>query len=200
MPISSGMMVYKNKPEKRPVITVTRTVEQGAKEASITIDSHTGTHIDAPAHMIANSAGMEAYPLKHFMGPCRVIDFTKVDERITAADIDQHIPSKGEWILLKTKNSFDATFNPHFVYLDATGARSLAKAGIMGVGIDALGIEREQPGHETHTTILYKGIIILEGLRLADVKPGRYHLIALPLSIPGIDGAPCRAVLVEDIL
>ena len=48
-----------------------------------------------------------------------------------------------------------------------------------------------------HITLLEKEIIILEGLRLAHVEPGRYLLIALPVKIADADGAPTRAVLLE---
>ncbi len=191
------MIVYKNKPEKKPVIRATRTLQQGAAESQIIIDSHCGTHIDAPSHMVAEGDGLNGIALSKLVNaPCRVIDMGS-KERITAADIDQALPKHGEFILLKTKNSLDETFNPNFAYLDATGARSLAKAQIAGVGIDALGIEREQPDHETHLTLLKSGIVIIEGLKLGHVKPGNYQLTALPLSIPGIDGCPCRAILTQ---
>lgn len=196
-PITPNMIVYKNKPEKRPVIRATRTLQQGATESQIIIDSHCGTHLDAQSHMIAKGEGLDGVALSKLVDvPCRVIDMSS-KERITAADIDQALPKRGEFIILKTKNSLDETFNPNFAYLDATGARSLAKAQITGVGIDALGIEREQPDHETHLALLKSGIVILEGLRLGHVKPGNYLLTALPLSIPGIDGCPCRAVLIQ---
>ena len=65
------------------------------------------------------------------------------------------------------------------------------------MGIDTLGIERAQAGHETHISLLSRDIIILEGLRLADVNPGEYLLIALPVKIQDAEGAPTRAVLVE---
>ena len=114
--------------------------------------------------MVAEGDGLNGIALSKLVNaPCRVIDMGS-KERITAADIDQALPKHGEFILLKTKNSLDETFNPNFAYLDATGARSLAKAQIAGVGIDALGIEREQPDHETHLTLLKSGIVIIEGL------------------------------------
>ncbi len=198
MPISAEMMVWKDKLERRPVITQTRTVAEGAAESRISLDSHCGTHIDAPSHMIEKGKGLESIPISRFVATCRVLDFTSLLERITAGDIDQKVPSKGEFILLKSRNSSEDYFNPDFVYLDATGARSLAKAGVVGVGIDALGIEREQPGHETHRVLLKEGIVVLEGLRLDKIKPGKYKLVVLPLSIPGIDAAPARAILIEE--
>ena len=47
----------------------------------------------------------------------------------------------------------------------------------------------------THVAFLGAGVVILEGLDLRDVEPGRYELICLPLLIPGADGAPARALL-----
>lgn len=69
---------------------------------------------------------------------------------------------------------------------------------ISGVGIDSLGIERSQPGHETHKLLLGQGIIILEGLQLADIKEGAYKMLALPLKMHGTEAAPARVVLIED--
>ena len=66
---------------------------------------------------------------------------------------------------------------------------------IKGVGIDALGIERNQT--PTHKLLLGAGIIIIEGLRLKDVPEGEYFLIALPLKIKDVEAAPTRAILVE---
>jgi arylformamidase len=64
----------------------------------------------------------------------------------------------------------------------------------MAVGIDYLGIERNQPAHETHITLLKAGVVIIEGLRLANVTPGGFTLHCLPLHIVGSDGAPARAI------
>ncbi len=86
---------------------------------------------------------------------------------------------------------------PDFIYLKKSGAEFLAEQGIIGVGIDALGIERAQPNHETHNILMEKGIIIIEGLRLKEVPTGNYFMCALPLKIKGADGAPARVVLME---
>ena len=83
------------------------------------------------------------------------------------------------------------------MFVARDGAEYLAQKGVIGVGIDTLGIERSQPDRMTHITLLKQDIIILEGLRLAHVTPGDYLLIALPVKIRGAEGAPTRAVLVE---
>jgi len=100
--------------------------------------------------------------------------------------------------LFKTKNSAlknNAPFDPEFIYLDKTGAKYCVEQKIKAVGIDYLGIERNQPGHETHALLLENNIGIIEGLRLAHAEADQYFLICLPLLIPGADASPARAIL-----
>jgi arylformamidase len=99
-------------------------------------------------------------------------------------------------VLLKSRNSFEDILEGDFVYLDGTGAQHLKDRGVIGVGSDALGIERAQPAHETHKALLGCGIVILEGLRLADVPEGEYLLVAAPVKIRA-EAAPVRAILLE---
>lgn len=82
-----------------------------------------------------------------------------------------------------------------FVYVAQDAAELLAACGVHGVGIDALGIERSQPGHPTHKTLFDKDIIVIEGLRLEDVPQGQYLLFALPMPLVGLDAAPARVLL-----
>ncbi len=66
------------------------------------------------------------------------------------------------------------------------------------MGIDYLGIERNQPGHDTHRALLSSGVAIIEGLRLADIAAGkRYYFMCLPLRIVGFEAAPARAILLK---
>jgi arylformamidase len=123
---------------------------------------------------------------------------THVAECITAQDLEQYAIKKDERILFKTRNSERAAtdlFDARFVYVAQDAAHMLATIGIACVGIDYLGIERNQPAHETHTALLLSTIAIIEGLRLKEVVAGNYQLCCLPLNIPGVDGAPARAVL-----
>ncbi|MGQ9473856.1 MAG: cyclase family protein, partial [Candidatus Caldatribacteriaceae bacterium] len=77
------------------------------------------------------------------------------------------------------------------------GAQFLAEKKLKGVGIDALGIEREQKDHATHRILLSQDILIFEGLALQTVSPGWYYFMAFPLKVQKGDGAPARAVLVQ---
>jgi arylformamidase len=198
MPIRRGMPVYKNKPEKQPEFETTADFQSGtAHETRLHIDAHTGTHIDAPLHMLEGGATIESVRMEDLVRPCRVIDLTRVNQAIHASDLVDCGIQAGEFLLFKTQNSFDEAFNFEFVYVAADAATYLADKGVAGVGIDALGIERAQPGHETHKALLGRGIHIIEGLRLAEVEPGEYLMVAAPLKLEGIDAAPARVLLLK---
>jgi arylformamidase len=198
MPIYEGMPVYKNEPDKQPKFETTSDFETGSShETRIHIDVHTGTHIDAPLHMIPNGKTIESIDIADLIRPCRVLDLTQVVDAIHRADLEPLSLSSGEFVLLKTKNSLTDAFQLDFVYVAEDAADYLATIGIAGVGIDALGIEHSQPGHPTHRRIMGAGLVIIEGLRLQDVPAGNYMMIAAPLRLIGLDAAPARVVLRE---
>jgi len=196
--IDEHMTVYKNKAEKRPVFNVTRTHDVGGvRESSITLDVHTGTHLDAPLHMQADGDTIDRMPLEQLVTGCQVIDFSHLDRGISKEDLDHHHIHEGDVVVFKTRNSFEDFFNPDFIYLTESGAKYLVEKKIKGVGTDGLGIERAQPGHPTHHTLFNAGIYVLEGLALKDVAMGEYELVALPLKLKGLDASPVRAILIE---
>ncbi len=202
MRIEPRMPTYKNRPEKAPVHSwAARLPQDSVNESLFTINLHTGTHLDAPLHMREGGATAEDYlPLDRLIAKARVFDLTGVRDGITADDLAPLDIQKDDFVLLKTANSFDERAGGEkFVYVRESAALYLAQKGVSGVGIDALGIERDQPGHKSHHALLDRGILILEGLRLADAEPGEYTLIALPLRLAGTEGAPARAVLVEGL-
>ncbi|MBO8126946.1 MAG: cyclase family protein [Firmicutes bacterium] len=197
MSIEPQMPVYKNKAEKRPVFEAISTHEEkGVQETRLCLDLHTGTHIDAPWHMLADGETVDSYALEDLMGPCKVVDLTGVRGVITPQDLAGQA-EHGGFLLIKTKNSFSEEFQPDFVYLGADAARYLAEIGVRGVGTDALGIERAQPGHETHKILFQHRIVVIEGLRLAEVPAGSYRLVVAPLKIKGVEAAPARVFLIE---
>lgn len=193
------MAVYKNKAEKKPKIKVTRELKDGANESKLGIYAHTGSHVDAPYHILQNGKTIEKISLDKFMGKAVVLDFTKVKNCITKnhfKNIRLNV-NKNDIVLLKTKNNADKKFNYGFTYLEKSGAGYLVSKKIKAVGIDSLGIERNQPNHETHKILLKNNIPIFEGLDLSKVKQGRYFFHGLPLKIKKGDASPVRAVLVK---
>lgn len=203
-PLSAQSTSYKN----RKTLTFEEQknfAADGVRETKITIDSHAGTHVDAPSHFLQHGHTVDRIALDRLVGPCTVLDLTDVTEKIDAAvleEFDCQI-NAGDIILFKTTNSAQQVtdqFNPNFVYLDASGAQYLSRKQVKAVGIDYLGIERNQPGHETHVALLQSGVAVVEGLRLEHVEAGAYFFCCLPVNFVGLDGAPARAILLSNVI
>ncbi len=196
MPIQLGMPVYKNYPDKTPSFEVIRTFEQHTVfETNITMNLHTGTHLDFPKHTLPQGGTSTGHDLTALIGSATVIDLTHVDGGITREDLEPVSIQPGDFVLFKTKSSWDETFNPEFIYVSLSAAKYLVERQVRGVGVDALGVERAQPGHPTHDLLLSNNIIILEGIQLKDVPAGTYKMTCLPLHIVGVEALPVRAIL-----
>jgi len=199
MAISQDMQVYKNRDAMRPQLSVMRDyTDSNAYESQLSMHLHTGTHMDAPLHMVQGGDTIDKLDLSKVITWCKVVDMTEVSGGITRQDLEGKGIEKGDFVLLKTKNSFSDTFDDEFVFVEKSGAAFLKEAGIKGVGIDSLGIERSQPDHETHATLMGEDIPILEGLRLAAIEEGRYFLLAVPVRIADAEAAPVRALLLQN--
>lgn len=195
LPIYEGMPVYKNKPEKQPEFN---TVQNGhVTETRIAMDVHTGTHVDAPLHMVPGGDTIETLPIERLVRKAKVIDLTRSEEFISAEDLSDKDIQKDDFVLFKTKNSWDSGFNFDFIYVNSEAAKVLTEIGVAGVGIDALGVERAQENHPTHKQLFQNNVIIIEGLQLKDVPEGEYLMVAAPLKIRGLDASPARIVLIE---
>ena len=197
-PVHPGMTVYKNKEAKMPKFTCVQDFSTAAAyETRIDIDVHTGTHMDAPLHMIPDGATIETISIQQLIGPARVLDLTHVEDRVTAADLADSGAKAGEWLVLKTRNSLQEEFDFKFIFLAADGAQWCVDNGIKGVAIDALGVERDQAGYPTHKTLFNAGVVIVEGIRAAEVPAGEYTLIIAPLRLVGTEASPVRALLLK---
>jgi len=195
------MPVYPGEPQ--PTIEPLSQIARGdvANVSLVTLGSHTGTHIDAPCHFLADGQTVDELPLDALVGPALVVQVQAAQE-IAAADLESlAIPQGTERLLFKTRNSElwrQQTFQADFVALAADAASWLVERGIRLVAIDYLSADRfGAESFEVHETLLGAGIVVVEGVDLRRVSPGPYFLACLPLKIEGGDGAPARAVLVE---
>ena len=117
MTIEKTMGVYKNIEEKRPVIKFERKIPKDSiNESSMYMNLHTGTHIDAPYHVDDMGATIDAIDLNKLITKCRVIDLTKIVDGITKEDLMDKNIKPGEFLLLKTKNSFTEEFQARFCF------------------------------------------------------------------------------------
>ncbi len=175
-----------------------------ANVSELRIGTHTGTHVDPPVHFVEGAVGIDAVPLDALMGECIVADATGVRGEMGPAELDAlGVPLGTERLLLKTDNSaiwrsLPAPFPAEYTCLSPEGARWIVERGIRLVGVDFLSVERRgSKSHPVHIELLTNGVVIVEGLDLGEVEPGRYTLTVLPLRIVDGDGGPARAVLTE---
>jgi arylformamidase len=194
VPIYAGMVHF---PEN-PSIEIDRVSDVGrgdiATVSKLRMGSHTGTHIDAPIHFLPGGSGADEVPLANLIGPSRVIEIHDRDA-VKGAELRSQNLDRRERLLFKTLNSErcwnSPQFVPDFVSIAADAASYLAGLNTLAIGIDYLSVGSP----ETHRILLQAGVVIIEGLNLAGVTPGRYELVCLPLKILGCDGAPARALV-----
>ncbi len=199
MTISPDMQVYKNLESKKPVIEVVSDFSfASSHETQLSMNLHTGTHMDFPLHMIENGASSDTLELSKLIRPIKVFDMTFIIDSIKDIDLKKLDIKPNDFILFKTKNSYDEKFIPNFIYIDESASIYLASKKIVGIGVDGLGVERNQEKHPTHKILMNHDIIIIEGLRLKDVEQGKYFMYALPIKIKNSDALPLSIILIEE--
>ena len=182
--------------------TLARThAAHGCEVAALSLSAHAGTHLDLPAHFFPQGKRLDDYAASDFILPARVVEVAS--PHIGVAAVQAAAPEPGSALLFKTANSTSGLsvagqWSEDFVSLDLAAAELLVERRVRLVGIDYITIEL--PGDEAspvHKLLLGHDILILEALNLAQVPPGCYTLICLPLKITRAEAAPVRAVLVR---
>lgn len=177
-------------------------IETGAtnNSSSFSIDSHLGTHLDAPMHFVENGKSLIELEISKLIGKAYVAEIRNKNT-ITAKDLEKiQIPDDCKKLLLKTDNQIYwkngiTTFQEDFCSIDKTGAQWIVDKRLDLIGIDYLSIQKFHDGPETHQILLQAEVIIVETLNLGDVFEGVYELICLPLKIKGLEASPVRAIL-----
>ncbi len=166
--------------------------------ARLDLPIHIGSHIDAPRHFTDAGETVESLALAACWGPAQVISTAKEDGPLYPDDFTDHEIGLAERLLIRSQAShFDpAIFPTQFAYPSPELADLLGSLGVVLFGTDAPSMDAfDDPRLPGHHALHKNGIVILEGLMLADVADGIYELVALPLRIPGADGSPVRALL-----
>jgi arylformamidase len=201
VPLSNDLPTWPGDPGVQITDYLSLKKGDAANVSSLNFGAHTATHIDAPAHFIAGAERLESLPLDVLIGEAEVIEVPATMRAISEEFVVQHCKPETTRVLFKTRNSSFWTgteFRKDFTYLEFEAAKRLVDYGVKLVGIDYLSIEEfGTTDHKTHLALLSHQVIIVEGLNLAEISPGKYELICLPLRIRSGqgDGAPARAVL-----
>jgi arylformamidase len=167
--------------------------------SSIHASAHAGTHVDAPFHFVSDGMTIEALPLEIFIGPARVCA-VEPGTHIAAADVGKAGIQGETRVLFKTRYSRllqKGVYDPSFAAFSVDGAKALVDLGVRLVGLDYMSAAHADEQVPVHRAFLDHGVILLEGIDLSAVPPGRYELICPPVKLARADGAPCRALLRE---
>jgi arylformamidase len=199
VPLSSDVPLFPGDPAVR--VTPVRRLDRGDPYnlCSVSMGSHSGTHVDAPSHFLANGATIDRADLDLFNGPARVVEVPAETRWIGRSEMAR-VPEGSTRVLFRTSNSDrwarGDPFFPDYVALTSESAELLLERGVRLVGVDAPSVESDPTlRFPVHHRLLAAGTWIIEGLRLSGVAPGMYDLSCLPLPLVGADGAPCRAIL-----
>jgi arylformamidase len=202
LPITNSMPVWPGDPPVRLTAKshLSRDKTHTVRLTNIEMGSHTGTHIDAPFHMVDEGKRLDEFPLGTLTGKATVFEIRGA-RSLDRAELERLNWHGVERVLFKTENSRhwqDGKFYEAFVYLEPEGAEFLVQQGVRLVGIDYLSIDKfRSQSHPSHFVLLKQNIPIIEGLNLAAVPAGEYTLVALPLKLQDADGAPARVILMN---
>lgn len=200
-PIRSDMPVYPGTPPPE-LHRVSRVETEGFTEHRLAFHSHTGTHLDAPAHMLSGAATLDRLGPQNFVGPGIVLDLTAGGK--TRMDVVDRVPrSEGlrgkDFVLLQSgwsRHWGSPAYFSGYPVLTEKSARWLAGMGLKGVGVDMISVDDpDSSDYPIHKILLQQGVILIENLQNLSALSGlAFTLVCLPLNVHNADGCPVRAV------
>ncbi len=202
VPISPELPVWPGDPPVQ--VTQVQHLDRGDPMTltRLQMGTHTGTHVDAPAHFVPGGLTVDEIDLETLVGLAWVVEVP--DAGALSAEVLEglDIPVGFGRLLFRTRNSAlwakgETGFHQQFVGITVDGAQWLVARGVELVGIDYLSISPYEDPIPPHQVLLGAGVIVVEGLNLSAVMPGAYTLVCLPLRIQGAEGAPARAILMH---
>lgn len=194
MPIDERTPVFPGDPNQS--IEQYATIEKnGWNEKRLTFNSHFGTHIDAPFHMLQDGKKLDDFPIEHFIGKAIVIDAGKKNDK---NEIIVRLEEVQEDDIVffytgNTEKAYSDLFFKNNPVISLATARELAERKVKIVGLDSY--TPDNAPYETHKLLFRHGICIVENLvNLKQLVGKRFTCQVMPLKIAEADGAPCRVV------
>lgn len=199
--IKNDMPVYPG--TEQPQLTTACTIEEaGYRETLLHMYSHTGTHMDAPAHMLPDGATLDSYAPEKLAGAAVVVD-CRGEKDISLPLLQRYDLSGVDFVLFCTgwdKKWGTPAYYENFPCLTAEAAAYLAALPLKGVGEDSISLDPcDSTDFPNHITLMKAGFINTENLTGLDALLGRrFTFVTLPLKFENADGCSCRAIAMED--
>ncbi len=188
-------------PRLEPLTTLER---DGIRNTMMTISIHTGTHVDAPSHIIEDGASIDEIPIDRFRRPGLCLDLRSVAEEGSPITLGQ-LKSAGfeptetrDTILMLATGWSDEAWQSERLYgsnpfLAEDAARAVAEAAPSALGLD-FAVDDTKPW-PNHTILLGAGVLLIENLmRLSELPADGFEVTAFPLRLVGQNGGPTRVV------
>jgi arylformamidase len=199
----SQMPVYPGK--RQPVIENSATLDKdGYREMHLQIDGHTGTHMDAPAHMLLNGRTLDVYPAAKFTGRAVIVPVPDGKSLIEIADLKPYETEirKAGFVLFRTgwSNYWGTNqYLDNFPVLSEVSANWLTTFQLKGVGIDSISVDTiDSVTWPVHHVFFNNDLIIIENLKFpSDLKDGSGTFHCYPLLFENADGSPVRALFFD---
>ena len=185
-----------------PHPTITRhksdsVTKDGVFMSDLHLTTHSGTHIDAPAHVKLDATGMSSFPVEFIEGNARVMDIAWLKKFEPIANRPKKIESIGHdsrMLIFASKSKSEV-----FPRLQPWLADYIKHSGVTIIATDLLSIDQITDKHlYNHRLILGKDIWVAENLDLSNIECGFYRYIFAPMKTSAKDGAPARALLMKD--
>lgn len=210
LPLENGMPTY-------PVawhptfemVQLGRHAIEGRESRRVVIGTHTGTHCDAPAHLVAGGSTVEQLPLDALVGPATVVDIAAMPRSAVDRSVLEEAlrDSRPERLLLRygwSRHWGTMTYFTDHPFLTEDAARLLVETGVRLLGFDTptpdnpLHGRGNDPDSPVHKILLGGGVILVEYLtNLEAIASKEFELVVLPLKLVGADGAPARCIALE---
>jgi arylformamidase len=200
-PIDNMIPVFPGEPGPK-ISNIAEHKTHGYRVKWLEMGSHTGTHMDAPAHLIPDGKTLDQFSVSHFTGIATVIPIPPLTSFIEIPFLtrfQEKIRESGFVLFATGWSKFwgaDKYFRD-FPVLTADAARWLAGHPLKGIGMDTISADPvNSVSLQIHHIILNAGILIIENL----LFPQGFHadkavFHCFPLRIADADGSPVRAVL-----
>ena len=191
-PISEEMSTYPSDPD----ISIVREKEIHLDRTLLhrfTMGTHTGTHLDAPAHIISGGKTLDDFPLSSFTGKTVKVDFNSISE---LDKVDGIIFDSNWYRKFKEPEIYFGSDRPE---IPKDLVKKVMEMGIKYFGCDLPSVDvsgsEDKP---IHNALLGANIIVYESLTNLNQLPllTPFQFYGFPLPFVGLDGSPVRAVAI----
>lgn len=199
--VSPNMPVYPG--TEQPIFITGCSIEEiGFLEKKVTMYSHTGTHVDAPAHLIKDADTLDLLAIEHFHGSALMLNFE--NDKSKTIDVSSLEPYEKEieiidFLLIHTgwsKHWGTEKYFSDYTVLTLEAANWLSEFQLKGFGLDTISADiSETDDYPIHKILLKKNTIIIENLiNLLSLPSSTFTFSCFPIKFEDADGSPVRAV------